>query len=277
MVNMDIAVVIFAGLLGSVVGSFVGAMVWRMKNGLDFVKGRSECEHCHHRLSALDLIPIASWLYLKGRCRYCHSFIGWTALSLEILLALAFVLSFMFWPLGNLSLDFIDVVQILALLAWLVCVTIMSALTVYDAKWKLLPNKLVLILVGFALALNILNNIFIQDFNLLNWFLEIIYSMAPITGVYGLIYLFSGGSMVGLGDVKLGVALGLILGWKGALVVLILSNLLGSLLIIPQLLRKRINIDTQIPFGPFLIASTFVVFLFQPQILEFATNSLLLL
>lgn len=245
---MVITVVLLAAL-GAAMGSFVGALVWRLHTGRDFVKDRSECEHCHHKLRALDLVPIVSWLWLKGRCRYCKKPIGLTALLLETGLATAFVTSYIFWPLG-----FTVLAAQISFLLWLAYLVILTALFVYDLKWFLLPDKLVFILISLALVDAICRTSLSGE----NYFAYILLGALPVAGLYGLLYLISGGKWVGFGDVKLGLFIGFALGWQKALIVLALANMIGFLVVIPGLLAKKLNRTSKVPFGPFLIAAFFI-------------------
>ena len=93
---MEIALVAFLGLL---FGSFVNALVWRLRKKRDFVKERSECTHCHHVLEWYDLVPVLSWLSLGGKCRYCHKKIDDSPLT-EIGVSVAFAISYAWWPFG---------------------------------------------------------------------------------------------------------------------------------------------------------------------------------
>src|SRR5688572_6912246 len=95
---------IFSLILGLAFGSFVNALVWRLREGKDFIHGRSECPECHHRLAAADLIPVVSWLFLRGNCRYCKKSISPHYPLIEVLTAALFVaLTWHFEPaLGNL-------------------------------------------------------------------------------------------------------------------------------------------------------------------------------
>src|SRR2546427_122886 len=92
-------IVLLLILLGLVLGSFVNALVWRLHEHKDWVNDRSECVHCHHKLGPLDLIPVVSYLYLRGKCRYCHQRIEDTPLT-ELALPLAFVTSYLCWPVA---------------------------------------------------------------------------------------------------------------------------------------------------------------------------------
>ena len=256
-------------VLGSVMGSFVGAMTWRMKTNRDWVRGRSECERCHHKLAVIDLIPIFSYLTLGGRCRYCHKKISRSALVLELAGGSAFLASTMLFPsmvyqewLDPLaSFQLLTPMLSLAMGLWLVCLVVMMALFVYDLRWRLLPNKLVFPLIVISLLLSAVMNLGLAHVSLMDWLITLGLGMLPITGVYGILYLLSRGRWIGLGDVKLGIAIGLLISWWGGVMVLFLSNLLASLASIPGLLKRRINGASEIPFGPFLLVATYLVFL----------------
>src|SRR5690348_3301805 len=84
--------ILFAAILGLIVGSFLNAWLYRLHAGESVVRGRSHCPHCHHELSALDLVPVLSFVWLRGRCRYCHAPISWQYPAVEALTALSFVL-----------------------------------------------------------------------------------------------------------------------------------------------------------------------------------------
>lgn len=256
-------------VLGSVMGSFVGAMTWRMKTNRDWVRGRSECERCHHKLAVIDLIPIFSYLTLGGRCRYCHKKISRSALVLELAGGSAFLVSAMLFPpmvyqewLDPLvSFQLLKPMLSLAMGLWLVCLAIMMALFIYDLRWRLLPNKLVFPLIVISLLLSAVMNLGLAQVGLMDWLITLGLGMLPITGVYGILYLLSRGRWIGLGDVKLGIAIGLLIPWWGGVLVLFLSNLLASLASIPGLLKRRISGASEIPFGPFLLVATYLVFL----------------
>lgn len=256
-------------VLGSVMGSFVGAMTWRMKTNRDWVRGRSECERCHHKLAVIDLIPIFSYLTLGGRCRYCHKKISRSALVLELAGGSAFLVSAMLFPpmvyqewLDPLvSFQLLKPMLSLAMGLWLVCLAIMMALFIYDLRWRLLPNKLVFPLIVISLLLSAVMNLGLAQVGLMDWLITLGLGMLPITSVYGILYLLSRGRWIGLGDVKLGIAIGLLIPWWGGVLVLFLSNLLASLASIPGLLKRRISGASEIPFGPFLLVATYLVFL----------------
>src|SRR5438132_1586903 len=140
--------VIILVLLGLCAGSFVNAAVWRLhgqgkrqklKNrSLSILHGRSMCPHCRHELAAADLIPIISWVALKGRCRYCKRPISIQYPLVELATAAVFSLSYVWWPVSLAGNG-----QRLLLATWLVCSVGLMALLAYDFKWLLLPNRFI--------------------------------------------------------------------------------------------------------------------------------------
>ncbi len=254
--------------LGAILGSFSGAVAWRLRKKKDFVRGRSECEHCHHILAPLDLVPIFSWIFLRGRCRYCKKAIGWSVLLAELLLGLAFSLSYFAWPFGLegwLSGILFGI--------WLAVLAMLAILAIYDLRWTLLPDKLVFPLIALA-VLFFIGRMVLSSVAPIDWPLEALYALMPITGIYGILYLASRGKWIGFGDVKLGIALGLLLGWQQALLALVLANFIGFLFVLPGLLSRKLDRSSQIPFGPFLIAGTILAFLYGRVIIDAYINFL---
>lgn len=273
---MDTLVVaLILGIFGAVLGSFAGAQVWRLRArqleydkqakepydkaeykrlkkllGKKVVNDRSCCLECGYKLKWYDLLPIVSWLSLRGKCRACRRPIGVFELLIELGLAAYFVLSFLFWP-TQLATG----LEIIHLALWLIAGVIMAVLLAYDAKWYLLPDRysLALAVVGVAIVAVVA----LQADNVAATLFSALGAVALMAGLYGVLYAFSRGRWVGFGDVKLGVGLGLILvDWQLALVALFLANLLGCLVVIPLLARRTLQRTSHVPFGPFLIAGT---------------------
>lgn len=239
-------IIIFA-ILGICLGSFVNAAVWRIKVKKDIVHDRSECVHCHHKLSGLDLIPIFSWIALGGKCRYCKKPISAQYPIVEAAVMLYFVGSFLLWPVplegAHAWIDFS---------LWLSYGVGLAILFVYDLKWYLLPDKVVWPLVVLG-AVDFINTGLWQHWPVEQFVVEALLAVAVIAGVYYALYVLSRGKWVGFGDVKLGLFMGLALGWQAGLVCLLLANLIGCIVIIPGLVTGKLKRDSRIPFGPFLI------------------------
>ncbi len=218
----------------------------------------------------LDLLPVVSWLWLRGKCRYCNKAIGIQYPMVEIMVALAFIGSYLAWPY-----DF-DHKGMFLLATWLVSIVILTALLIYDIKWMILPNVLVFPLIAIAV---------IQVVSVATFFdggagtlLQACGGLAVAGGIFYVLFQLSGGNWIGGGDVKLGFALGLIVGTplQGALV-LFLAAVGGSVWSVPALLTKRLNRASKIPFGPFLIVATALVVLFGQSIVDWYLHDLLLL
>lgn len=260
---------IYLFIIGAAMGSFAGAVAWRLEKRRDFVRERSECEHCHHVLSPKDLVPILSWLWLRGKCRYCKASIGKSALWLELGVGLAFAVSYVVWPYGFATIG------LTLFIVWLLSLVALAILFIYDIRHFLLPDVVIwplALLGGVIFVLRMM----LQGMPIGSWPLEIVLALLPVSGLYAALYIVSGGRWIGFGDVKLGIFIGLALGWQYAVVALFLSNYLGFLWVLPKLVTGKLDRTAHLPFGPFLIAATFIVFLWGKQILEYLMKFLLI-
>jgi len=278
---MDILLIVTLAVLGSLLGSFAVAQVWRVraqqlvdderegesvdKHELKRLKGllrpvtkdRSQCLSCHHQLAWYDLLPIISWLSLAGKCRYCKARIGASELLAEVGLASVFVISYLAWPY-----PLTDLMHIVPFALWLVACVVGTILFVYDAKWFLLPFNLNSSFVVLGILYIIAQVLFGgQELSILSLGIGVL-----LLG--GLYLAFSVFGWVGMGDGILGIGLALFLGsWQLAFLALFLANLLGCLKIIPLYVAKKLHPKAKIPFGPFLITATFISMLFGHYIL----------
>ncbi|MEK7145408.1 MAG: prepilin peptidase [Patescibacteria group bacterium] len=246
----------FWGLLvlaiGATVGSFLNVVALRYGTGKSPLVGRSFCPACNTKLSAIDLIPVLSFIFLRGRCRSCRAKISWQYPLVEILTAVIFLFLFK---------------SPLALIVWCLLIVIM----IYDWRHKIIPDSLVLAFGILALAMAILNNLG-SDLSLaLLW--------GPLFAApFFLLWYFSGGKWMGLGDAKLGLGLGWLLG-VASIDAFILAFWIGatvSLLIVGwqswQKDQKKLTIKSEVPFAPFLFAATFLVYFFKLSAFELVNN-----
>ncbi len=225
------------------------------------------CSKCGHPLSAPDLIPVVSWVMLRGRCRYCKQKIDDNPL-IEIALPLLLVVTYALWPLSIQSeLEYV----LLAL--WVLMMTCFVALAVYDARWYLLPDKIVVPLTVLAGLFALLRAHIAGDIN--QMYLAVAASLV-LSGIFLLMYLVSKGTWIGFGDVKIAVSLGLIVGTPAlALMVIFVASLFGTLVALPALLSAKKNMNHTIPFGPYLMIATVFVFLFGQVVTDWYLNLLL--
>lgn len=256
-----IKVAIALSILGLCLGSFVNALVWRLHKDKDWIKSRSQCVHCGHGLAARDLIPVISWLMLKGRCRYCKKPISRRYPAVELAMAAVFVLSYIYWPSG-----FSEPGQAILFVSWLASSVGLLALAVYDWHWLLLPNKLIYSTAAVAVLgrlIYILAYTTDKASALLNW----AGALAVASGLFALIYMYSRGRLIGFGDVRLGLITGTLLATPiNSLLMIFLASLLGTAFALPGLINKKRGLNTKLPYGPFLIVATFIVVLFGPDI-----------
>ena|GEM_PF-6436816 len=132
-----------------------------------------------------------------------------------------------------------------------------------DIKHQKLPNELIIILTIFCSVFLVLTEIVIEQKSYSTVLFNHALALIPITVLYGVIYIVSRGRMIGLGDVKLGVPIAILLPWQGAVAVLGLSNVLALIVIIIMLTTKKAKPNTKVPFGPFLIVATLLVFVMK--------------
>lgn len=269
---MIIAVLIILGLC---FGSFINALVWRLHQQsmpakkraaklaeLSISKGRSMCPQCKHTLGALDLIPVASWLFLNGRCRYCSHPIGVQYPLVELLVALLFVASYLAWPF-----DLATGQGVFRLLVWLPALILLMALAVYDVRWMLLPNKLVFPLIGLGVVQTIIMATVYGGG--IDYAFQAVLSLIIAGGIFYGLYRLSKGAWIGGGDVKMGYGLGLLLARPAlAFAMLFIASLLGLLVAMPGIITKKTTLTSKIPFGPFLIASTMIVMLSGQHLID---------
>ncbi len=265
--------VVILVLLGLCFGSFVNALVWRVhenekksaKNKLSVLKGRSMCPNCKYELGILDLIPIFSWVMLTGKCRNCNKPISWQYPVVEALTAVLFVASYINWPYELSSTGY------LLLASWLVCLIFFVALAVYDIKWMLLPNKLVYILIGTSLVNAITLGIQKNDLKgvLISSLLGVLFS----AGFFYVLFQVSSGKWIGGGDVKLAIALGILVGGPiRSVLMLFIASLAGSLVSLILVVAHKTKIKSRVPFGPFLIIATYIVYIWGNQIINWYEN-----
>lgn len=247
-------------LLGLCFGSFVNALVWRIKNKKDFVRERSICVHCKHVLAWYDLVPLFSWLQLRGKCRYCRKPIDDSPL-VELATTLLFVGSYVWWPMTLAAWG-----EYLFFAMWLLQATGLVALAVYDLKWMLLPNKILYPMTILAVIMRFVEALFISG-SLLP-LREMLLGMVVGGGFFWLIFQISSGRWIGGGDVKLGFYMGALLNPASVLLAIMLSFYIASAYLLPMMLVGKVSRKSKIPFGPFLIVGLIIMILFGANVTD---------
>ena len=254
-------------LFGLVMGSFLNCIIYRLQTGESFLKGRSFCPHCRHELSWQDLIPIFSFLILKGRCRYCRKPISWQYPLVELATGIIFLL--IVWNLEfGICLEF----GTWNLLFYLLISCFLIIIFVYDLKHYIIPDAVIYP----AIAIAFLYQLF-RMLNFVNWNLFGIWNvesgiLRPISSAFlaSLFFLaivfLSQGKWMGLGDVKLAFLMGLFLGFPNILVALFLAFFIGAIIGIGLIISGKRTLKSEVPFGPFLITGTFIALFWGNQI-----------
>jgi len=249
-------------ILGTIFGSFLNVIICRLKTGESIFKNRSHCPSCQKKLNWCELIPIISFVIQKGKCRNCGKKISWQYPLTELATGLVFLLILNFqFPISNFQ-TLIHTGFLLLISCFLV------VLFVFDLKHYLVPD----IIIYPAIVIAFLYNFQFSIFNFsarggpaLGWqsiFNSLIFNYllaGLIAGAFFLlIVLVSRGKWMGMGDVKIGILMGLILGIPQIFVALFLAFLIGAVVSVVLLILKKKTLKSEIPFGPFLIGATFI-------------------
>lgn len=255
-----ILILVGLGGFGLIFGSFVNALVQRIHAKRNWVTERSECLHCHHQLAPKDLIPVLSFVLLKGKCRYCGHKIADTPLA-ELAVPIIWILSYLFWPI------MLQGVGLFLFIMWMVFVIGFVALAVYDLKWFLLPNKMVFPLIALA-AVQVLVLPLFYDYS---WKTVLDAGLAALllSGMFYILFQVSAGTWIGGGDVKLAIVLGLLAADPlRACLLLFFASLVGTLASVPVMIKHGMQRKLKLPFGPLLIVGMILVQLFGSTIIN---------
>ncbi len=240
-------------VFGLVIGSFLNVCIYRIPRGESVNFPPSHCPGCNQRIAARDLIPLLSYIRLKGRCRFCDSKISPLYPFIELLTGLLFAAVYL--RFGHTVLLY----KVLFLIPVLITVTFI------DLRHYIIPDKVTV----FALAGGLVLNVFTRDLTLMSSLLGLI----SAAGFLLLIALVSRGGMGG-GDIKFAAVIGLFLGWPNGLFAVFLGCMLAGLVGIVLLLTRLKGRKDAIPFGPFLCAGALAAVWRGEEILTWYLNRL---
>lgn len=238
---------VFFALLGAAVASFLNVCIDRVPRNMSLISPASHCPSCQHRLAVKDLIPVFSYLYLRGRCRYCGAVIGRRLLWMEIGTGTLFVFLYLFY---GLSLELV--------LSIFYC-SLFIALMVIDFEQYIIPNRIIYPAAAVSLLVALLRPDWRVSQSIIGGGIGL--------GVFLVIVIVSRGGM-GWGDVKLAALVGLITGFPLVFVAVFLSIVGGGLLALLLLFTGVKKRKEAIPFGPFLSLAAMVTLLWGSQVLN---------
>lgn len=260
----------FVFILGLVWGSFLNCFIYRLEcqekgEKISVLQGRSFCPRCHHPLGFFDLIPVFSFLFLKGRCRYCQKPISFQYPLGEVFTGFVFLLLFWYFPpIGQDAPAAYGFIRFL-FLAVISCFLIV--IFIYDLKHYLIPDQMVYGATGLIIIWR-LSEVLGLNLEISRVFKGPLFAAILASAFFFLLWLFSRGRWLGFGDVKLAFLMGIFLGWPSILVALFFSFLSGAIIGGGLIIFGRKNLKSQIPFGPFLTANTFIALFWGKEIIN---------
>lgn len=255
--------IIIIFIIGLAIGSFLNCLIWRVHEEKT-VMGRSLCPLCGHKLSWRDNIPLLSFILLKGHCRYCKKHINCQYPLVEFFTALFFVLAFVknfqfpifnFQLISNIQFPISGLLTsnflLLTFRDWLF-IAVLIFIFVYDLRWYLVSDLVALPAAGILFLLNL--------------GLDYDWKMLLFSGIIGgsfflIQYLVSRGKWIGGGDIRLGLLLGLALGWPGVLLAIMLAYFIGAIISLSLVAAGQKKMGSEVPLGAFLApAALFALF-----------------
>jgi prepilin signal peptidase PulO-like enzyme (type II secretory pathway) len=250
---------IFIFILGCIIGSFLNVVIYRFGSGRSVAHGRSMCMSCSKTLQWYELVPVLSFVAQGGRCRHCRSLISYQYPLVEFGTGLLFALTaFHFLPFVFFSQS--TFVFLLALYSLIFSLLVVIA--VYDTRHKVIPDMLV-----YVYAIVAFLSIFVNTSSLaLPLFIHPTLTAllaGPVCALpFALLWVVSKGRWIGLGDAKLILGIGWMLGLSAGFAALTLAVWIGSIigLAIMFFSKHTMTMKTQIPFAPFLILGTAITF-----------------
>lgn len=273
---MEISLYFFIFLFGLVIGSFLNCVIYRLalpnfsfRKNLGGLKNISYCPECEHKLAWYDLIPVFSYFWLKGKCRYCKRRISIQYPAVEI----ATVLVFLLVVSSNLpevrpplvSGGLTSVETLINIFYLLIIFSLLLIIFVYDLRHYIIPDKIVFPAILIVLLYNLVFNPGFLFSNAL-WA-----GLLPALFFFALFF-FSKGKWLGFGDVKLALFMGLFLGLPNILVALFLAVFFGGIMGLGLIIFGKKSLKSEMPFGPFLAIGTLIAMLYGNDIINWYLN-----
>ena len=251
---MNIVYLIIFFILGTLFGSFFTVIGLRLPNHEDFIKTRSHCDSCNHELSLLDMIPILSYVFLKGKCRYCQTKINSLSTYMEFFTGVLFSLSFYVFGFSYELLIALGIVAMLVIIS------------ISDLTYFIIPDEVLIFFTIFFIIINILNN------GIQSTAISVGSGILLFGFMYGIMLLgnllFKKESLGG-GDIKLMFVIGLLINPLLGLVVIFIASMLALPISLIILMLKK---EKLVPFGPYLLISFMFIYFTRlnlPIIIEF--------
>lgn len=252
---------IFSFILGTIIGSFLNVVALRYNTGMT-LNGRSKCFSCGKNLDWHELIPVLSFLYQKGKCKKCKGKISIQYPIIELMAGVLFLAIFYVFPPITIESSIITLYYV-----FITC--LLLVITVYDMKHKIIPDNLVYLFDIVALA-----KLFISsDMTFVIPSIPALIAGPLLALPFALLFLFSKGTWMGLGDAKLVLGIGWVLGITSGISSIVLAFWIGAVVSViwMYVIFKKLKAKYEIPFGPYLILGMYLVLLFNIQVMDFSS------
>jgi leader peptidase (prepilin peptidase)/N-methyltransferase len=258
---------------GACMGSFLNVCIYRIPREESVVSPGSHCPHCNHPIAWYDNIPLWSYLVLRARCRYCKGHISPRYLIVEMLIAVLFVLVWLKLGPADSGARWLALAPVSSF--WLVPIYWLAVFglalgTFVDIEHMIIPDRVTLggIVIGLVLSTLVPAMHFEQTFfgGLGASFIGAIVGAGMLWGVALLGKLIFKKDAMGLGDVKLLGAIGAFLGWVSVLFTVMVSSFLGALVGVSLVLMKKKEMQSRIPYGPYLAFAALIWILWGPNL-----------
>ncbi|MGB9857084.1 MAG: prepilin peptidase [Dictyoglomaceae bacterium] len=251
MLVIKLIIALWMFFLGASIGSFLNVVIYRIPRRESIIFPPSHCPKCNHRLTPRDLIPVFSFILLRGKCRYCGKEISLRYFLVETFLGISFSLLFLFFDFSFFTFKS------------LIFLSFLLPIFFIDLEHMLIPD--IISLPGFLMG------IFLSFLEGKLW--ESLIGSITTGGILFLIYLLAlivyKQEGMGQGDIKLGLLLGSFLGAKLGILTLFLSFILGGIVSIFLVMSRNKNLREYIPFGPFLILAGIFAYFWGERLLSF--------
>ncbi|PIT86657.1 MAG: hypothetical protein COU33_01905 [Candidatus Magasanikbacteria bacterium CG10_big_fil_rev_8_21_14_0_10_43_6] len=236
----------FIFVLGLILGSFLNVVIYRLHKK-EALTGRSRCTVCKKQIFWYDNIPLASFLLLNGKCRFCRKKISLQYPIIEFATGGIFVA---LYSALTAQFDTVSTQAVLSAVRYFSFSMILIVIFVYDLKWYLILDKVTLPAILWAFCINLL-----LDFSWQN----MVFGGIIASGFFFMQYVLSQGRWIGGGDVRLGALIGVMLGWQLVLASLFFAYVLGAVVGLALIISGRKKLSSKLPFGSFLATSTLVI------------------
>ena len=241
-------------VFGMCMFSFYNVVIYRVPKHIQFVKGRSFCPDCGHNLKALDLVPVFSYIFLRGKCRYCKAKISPRYMAVEILGGFMAVFSYV---CNTHSLIHVHADELAAVIITFAYISLLTIIAFIDADTMEISNVMVVL----VLMLGVINTVLSGNY------LEHIIGIFVISVPMLILTIVIDGAFGG-GDIKLMAAIGLYLGWRHTLVGFFITLIVGGIAGAYLLITKKKGRKDHFAFGPYICVGCVVAALYAEELIN---------